>query len=127
MISAAGMALRGVLLLAVQRLSTQTGKRGHSAFCFVAVRSSGIAWQKAECPLFPILYYDAVRFSCDRRLSAGRQAKANKLQSRIRMICRRYGEELDDAAPGDDAKFVRPQNELVDHTEKQFVFACIQT
>ena len=46
----------------------------------------------------------------------------DKLQSRIRMICRRYGEELDDAAPADDAKFVRLQNELVDHTEKLFVF-----
>ena len=68
------------------------------------------------------IYYDAVRFSRDRRLSAGRQAKVNKLQSRIRMICRRYGEELDDAAPADDAKFVRLQNELVDHTEKLFVF-----
>ena len=38
------------------------------------------------------------------------------------MICRRYGEELDDAAPADDAKFVHLQNELVDHTEKLFVF-----
>ena len=64
----------------------------------------------------------AVRFSRDRRFSAGRQAKVDKLQSRIRMICRRYGEELDDAAPADDAKFVRLQNELVDHTEKLFVF-----
>ena len=68
------------------------------------------------------IYYDAVRFSHDRRLSAGRQAKANKLQSRIRMICRRYGETLDDATPADDAKFVLLQNELVDHTEKLFVF-----
>jgi len=68
------------------------------------------------------IYYDAVRFSRDRRLSAGREAKVNKLQSRIRTICRRYGEELNDAAPADDAKFVRLQNELVDHTEKLFVF-----
>jgi hypothetical protein len=68
------------------------------------------------------IYYDAVRFSHDRRLSAGRQAKVNQLQSRIRMICRRYGETLDDAAPADDAKFVLLQNELVDHTEKLFVF-----
>jgi len=68
------------------------------------------------------IYYDAVRFSRDRRLSAGRQAKVNKLQSRIRMICRRYGEEMEDAAPIDDAKFVRLQNELVDHIEKLFVF-----
>jgi len=68
------------------------------------------------------IYYDAVRASRDRRLSAGRPAKVKKLQSRIRMICRRYGEELDDAAPADDGNFVRLQNELVDNTEKLFVF-----
>jgi len=68
------------------------------------------------------IYYDAVRFSRDGRLSVGRQAKVNKLQSRIRMICRRYGEELDETAAADDAKFVRLENELVDHTEKLFVF-----
>jgi hypothetical protein len=68
------------------------------------------------------IYYDAVRFSHDHRLSVGRQAKVNKLQTRIRMICRRYGEILDDAAPTDDEKFVRLQNELVDHAEKLFVF-----
>ena len=68
------------------------------------------------------IYYNAVRFSHDRRLSAGRQAKASKLQARIRMICRRYGEVLDNAACADDAKFVRLQNELVKHAEKLFVF-----
>jgi len=68
------------------------------------------------------IYYDAARASRDRRLSTGRQAKVKKLQSRIRMICRRYGEELDDAAAADDGKFVRLQNELVDNTEKLFVF-----
>lgn len=69
-----------------------------------------------------VVYYDAVRASRDRRLSAGRPVKVKKLQSRIRMICRRYGEELDDAAPADDGKFVRLQNELVNNTEKLFVF-----
>lgn len=66
------------------------------------------------------IYYDAVHTSRDRRLSTGRQAKVNKLQTRIRMICRRHGE----AACGstDDAKFVRLQNELVRNTEKLFVF-----
>ena len=68
------------------------------------------------------IYYDAVRFSRDRRLSVGREAKVDKLQSRIRMICRRYGEELNDDASADEAKFVRLQNELVDHIEKLFVF-----
>ncbi len=38
------------------------------------------------------------------------------------MICRRYGETLDDAAPADDAKFVLLQNELVNHAENLFVF-----
>ncbi len=68
------------------------------------------------------IYYDAVRFSRDRRLSAGRQAKVDKLQTRIRMICRRCGETLEKTAPADDAKFVGLQNELVRHTEKLFVF-----
>lgn len=68
------------------------------------------------------VYYDAVRTSRDRRLSAGRAAKVKRLQSRIRMICRRWGEVLDGAASVDDAKFVRLQNELADNTEKLFVF-----
>jgi hypothetical protein len=68
------------------------------------------------------IYYDAVHFSRDGRLSVGRQAKVDKLQSRIRMICRRYNEELDDAAPTDDGKFVRLQNELVNHAQNLFVF-----
>jgi len=68
------------------------------------------------------IYYDAVRASRDRRLSTGRQAKVKRLQARIRMICRRYGEILDDTVEVDDAKFVRLQNELVDHAEKLFVF-----
>ena len=68
------------------------------------------------------VYYSAVRASRDRRLSAGRPAIVKKLQSRIRMICCRYGEELDDAASADDGKFVLLQNELVNNTEKLFVF-----
>jgi transposase len=68
------------------------------------------------------IYYDAVRASRDRRLSTGRQAKVNRLQARIRMICRRYGEILDNTVAVDDAKFVRLQNELVDNTEKLFIF-----
>jgi len=68
------------------------------------------------------VYYDAVRSSRDRRLSAGRPTRVKKLKSRIRMICRRYGEALDDATPADDAKFVRLQNELVGNIEKLFVF-----
>lgn len=68
------------------------------------------------------IYHDAVRFSRDRRLSSGRQAKVDKLQSRIRMICRRYGEVLGKDAVVDDAKFVRLQNELVENVDKLFVF-----
>lgn len=68
------------------------------------------------------VYYDAVRYSRDRRLSVGRSAKVQKLQSRIRRICRRYGEMLDETASADESKFVLLQNELVDHLEKLFVF-----
>jgi hypothetical protein len=68
------------------------------------------------------IYYDAVRASRDGRLSRGRQGKVKRLQARIRMICRRYGEILDDTMAVDDAKFVRLQNELVDHVDKLFVF-----
>ena len=68
------------------------------------------------------IYYDAVRASRDRRLSTGRQAKVKRLQARIRIICRRYGEILNNTVEVDDAKFVRLQNELVDHAEKLFVF-----
>jgi hypothetical protein len=60
------------------------------------------------------VYYDAVRASRDRRLSTGRQAKVNRLQARIRMICRRYGEILDSTVEVDDAKFVRLQNNTVE-------------
>jgi len=38
------------------------------------------------------------------------------------MICRRWGEVIDDSMVADDAKFVRLQNELVDNVEKLFVF-----
>jgi hypothetical protein len=68
------------------------------------------------------VYYSAVRASHDGRLSVGRPAIAKKLQSRIHMICHRYGEGLKDAASADDGKFVLLQNELVDNTEKLFVF-----
>lgn len=78
-------------------------------------------YQRFLKSLFAI-YYDAVRASRDRRLSTGRQAKVNRLQTRIRMICRRYGEILDNTAEVDEAKFVRLQNELVENIEKLFVF-----
>lgn len=68
------------------------------------------------------VYYDAVRSSRDRRLSVGRPAKVQELQARIRRICRRYGEVLDETAAADKGKFVLLQNELVDHLEKLFVF-----
>lgn len=68
------------------------------------------------------IYRDAVRTARDQRLSTGRAAKVKKLQARIGMICRRYGELLGESAPTDEAKFVRLQNELVDNLEKLFVF-----
>jgi len=68
------------------------------------------------------VYRDAVRASRDKRLSAGRAGKVKKLQTRIRMICRRYREVLGESASPDEAKFVRLQNELVDNVKKLFVF-----
>jgi len=68
------------------------------------------------------IYYEAVRASRDRRLSTGRAAKVKELQKRIRKICRRYGEVLDESASPDEGKFVRLQNELVDNVHKLFVF-----
>ena len=88
----------------------------------LSLRNPGNGQYKRFLKSLFAIYYDAVRVSRDRRLSTGRQAKANRLQARIRMICRRYGEILDNAAEVDDAKFVRLQNELVDNTEKLFVF-----
>ena len=66
--------------------------------------------------------YDAVRTSRDRRLSIGRQARVKRLPTRIRLICHRYGEILGNTLEVDDTKFVRLQNELVDHIEKLFIF-----
>jgi hypothetical protein len=60
------------------------------------------------------IYRDAVRISHDRRLKTGRAAKVQKLQTRIRMICRRHGELIDKSTAVDDAKF--------DNTDKLFVF-----
>ena len=37
------------------------------------------------------------------------------------MICRRYGEILDNTAGVEDAKFVRLQSELVDYLENQTI------
>jgi transposase len=68
------------------------------------------------------VYRDAVRTAHDKRLSTGRAGKVKRLQTRIRMICRRYGEVLGESASLDEAKFVRLQNELVDNVEKLFVF-----
>ena len=59
--------------------------------------------------------HDAVRIRKDRRLTTGRQSRVNRLQTRIRMICHRHGEVPDDTEVVDDAKFVRLQNELVNH------------
>ncbi len=68
------------------------------------------------------IYRSAVRAARDKRLSTGRAAKGKKLQTRIRMICRRAGETADEQATPDDAKFVRLQKELVENIKKLFVF-----
>jgi hypothetical protein len=70
-----------------------------------------------------VVYQDAVGRSRDRRLSnARREAEVARLQRRIRVICKRYGEMTDEKTLTDDVKFIRLQNELVDHIDKLFVF-----
>ena len=69
------------------------------------------------------IYRQAVRYRQDRRLSVGRPEKVAELQERIRSLCTRYGEAMDEDTPGDpEAIFVRLQNELVDNLPCLFVF-----
>jgi hypothetical protein len=87
------------------------------------------------------VYYEAVRLSKDKRLSVGREAKAKELETRLRRICRRAGEEiitekmvakskkLDPQSTlvvtsDSEAKFIRLQNQLVEKASNFFVFVC---
>ena len=69
------------------------------------------------------IYQRAVRYREDRRLSVGRREKVCELQERIRSLCTRHGETIDEKAMADhEATFLRLQNELVDNLACLFVF-----
>jgi len=69
------------------------------------------------------IYRQAVHYRKDRRLSVGRESKAQQLQENIRSLCTRHGETIDkDATPDHEATFIRLQNELVDNLACLFVF-----
>jgi hypothetical protein len=69
------------------------------------------------------IYQQAVRFQKDRRLSVGRAQKARELQERIRSLCTRHGETIDEnVMPDHETTFIRLQNELVDNLACLFVF-----
>jgi hypothetical protein len=58
------------------------------------------------------LYRQAVRYREDRRLSVGRREKGCELQEKIRSLCTRHGETIDEnATPDPEATFLRLQEE----------------
>ena len=69
------------------------------------------------------IYQEAVRYQKDGRLSIGRAQKVLDLQEKIRSLCTRHGETIDEnAIPDHEATFIRLQNELVDNVDCLFVF-----
>jgi len=71
------------------------------------------------------IYQQAVRWQQDQRLSTGRAAKVEALQSRIRNLCERAGTVIDqDTMPGHEQTFIRLQNELVNGLASLFVFVA---
>ena len=69
------------------------------------------------------IYQEAIRYQKDRRLRVGRAQKALDLQEKIRSLCTRHGETIDeDRMPDHDVTFIRLQNELVDNVDCLFVF-----
>jgi hypothetical protein len=69
------------------------------------------------------IYQQAVRYQKDRRRSVSRTQKAHELQDRIRSLCSRYGETIDqDTIADHEAAFIRLQHELVDNLACLFVF-----
>lgn len=69
------------------------------------------------------IYQEAVRYQKDGRLSIGRAQKALDLQEKIRSLCTRHGETIDEDTMSDhEATFIRLQNELVDNVDCLFVF-----
>jgi len=69
------------------------------------------------------IYQEAVRYQKDGRLSIGRAQKVLDLQEKIRSLCTRHGETIDeDTMPAHEATFIHLQNELVDNVDCLFVF-----
>ena len=69
------------------------------------------------------IYRQAVQYREDRRLSVGRESKAQQLQEKIRSLCTRNGETIvKDVTPEHEATFIRLQNELADNLACLFVF-----
>ena len=69
------------------------------------------------------IYQEAVGYQKDGRLSIGRAQKVLDLQEKIRSLCTRHGETIDEnAIPDHEATFLRLQNELVDNVDCLFVF-----
>lgn len=69
------------------------------------------------------IYQEAVHYQKDGRLSIGRAQKVLDLQEKIRSLCTRHGETIDEnAIPDHEATFIRLQNELVDNVDCLFVF-----
>ena len=69
------------------------------------------------------IYRQAVHYREDRRLSVGRESKAQQLQDKIRSLCTRHGETIvKDVTPDPEATFIRLQNELLDNLACLFVF-----
>lgn len=69
------------------------------------------------------IYQEAVRYQKDGRLSIGRAQKALDLQEKIRSLCTRHGETIDENTMADhEATFIHLQNELVDNVACLFVF-----
>lgn len=69
------------------------------------------------------IYQEAVRYQKDGRLSIGRAQKGLDLQEKIRSLCTRHGETIDeDILSEHEAIFIRLQNELVDNVDCLFVF-----
>ena len=68
------------------------------------------------------IYRQAVGYQKDRRLSVGREQKAEQLQAAILALCDRRGEAIDSQMPEHEASFIRLQNERADNVDKRFVF-----
>lgn len=69
------------------------------------------------------IYYEAVRYRKDNRLSVGRSKKVVELQDMIRSLCTEHGETIVENVTADHkTTFIRLQNELVDNLDCLFVF-----